>query len=110
TSRALASTCNAGMITFLKISLQALSTRALFLLKVRHLPSSLAVGFGGGGGGVLIVTRVEPLAEQLPASDVAVTVISILAPGATPVVSSEAFNPSLLIEPAVALHSYRTVP
>src|SRR5262245_49135667 len=98
------------MIWFLKTSLHALSTRALFRLKVTHLPSSVAVGFGGGGGGTLIVTRVEPLAEQFPASDVAVTLMSIVVPAATPVVSSDALRPSPVIVPDVALHSYLTVP
>src|SRR5262249_62202321 len=63
-----------------------------------------------GGGGVLTLTRVEPLARHPPASEVAVTVTSIVEPGAAPVVSSTAVRPLPLTVPAVALHSYRTAP
>src|SRR5215510_2245812 len=101
TSLAVGSACNAGITRFCKISLQALSTRALLRLKLVHCPSSLNVGSGGGGGGgALRLTRVEPLAEQLPALEVALTVISIVEPGVTPVVSSTAVRSLALIVPA----------
>src|SRR5262245_18293271 len=110
TRLAVGSACNAETTRFCKISLQALSTRALLRLKVVHWPISLNVGGGGGGGGLFTVTRVEPLAEQPPASEVAVTVMSIVEPGAAPVVSSTAAMPLPLRVPAVTLHSYRTAP
>src|SRR5215475_3715086 len=110
TSLAVGSACIAGTTRFCKISLQALSTRALLRLKVIHWPISLYLGVGGGSGGVLTVTRVEPLAEQPPASEVAVTVMSIVEPGVAPVVSSVAVRPLPLTVPAVTLHWYRTAP
>src|SRR5215510_931568 len=111
TSLAVGSACNAGITRFWRISLQALSTRALLRLKLVHCPSSLYVGGGGGGGGGCFrLTRVAPLAEQLPALDVALTVISIVAPGVTPVVSSTAVRSLALMVPADDVHSYRTVP
>src|SRR5262249_54113553 len=106
TSLAVGSDCKAGITRFCRISLQALSTRALLRLKLVHCPSSLNVGGGGGGGGgCLGLIRVEPLAEQLPTLEIALTVISIVAPGITPVVSSTAFRPLPLIVPDVAVQS-----
>src|SRR5215813_4292559 len=110
TSLAVGSACNAGTTRFCRISLQALSTRALLSLKVMHWPISLYVGGGGGGGGVFTLTRVEPLAEQPPASEVALTVTSIVEPCLAPVVSSTTFRPLPLMVPAVVDHSYRASP
>src|SRR5262249_59410491 len=110
TSLAVGSACNAETTRFCKISLQALSTRALLRLKLVHWPISLYVGGGGCIGGVFTVTRVEPLAEQPPASETAVTVMLIDEPEAAPVVSSTAVWPLPLTGPAVTLHSYRTAP
>src|SRR5215475_7886667 len=110
TSLAVGSACIAGTTRFCKISLQALSTRALLRLKVIHWPISLYLGGSGRGGGVFTLTRVEPLAEQPPDSEVALTVTSIVEPGAAPVVSSTADRPLPLMVPAVAVHSYRTPP
>src|ERR1051326_3200691 len=92
---AFGSAWRAGMTLLLKTSLQALSTRALFRLKVVHWSITLAFGLTGGGGGVttLILVRAVPLAEQLPASEVARTVTSMVVPPVTPVVSSVAVKP-----------------
>src|SRR5262245_1567298 len=106
TSLAVGSACIAGITRFCRISLQALSTRALLRLKLVHWPISLKVGGGGGGGGgALRLMRAEPLAEQLPTSEVAVTVTSMFEPGVTPVVSSTAFRSLPLIVPDDAVQS-----
>src|SRR5262245_45642587 len=98
------SACRAEMTWVLRKSLHALSTRALLRLKLVQLPRSRAIGFSTGGG-ILVVTRVDPLAEQLPESEVALTVTSIVAPGATPVVSSTAVSPLPEMEPDDVVHS-----
>ena len=80
-----------------------MSTRALFRLKVEHWPNSVATGFGGAAG-TRSENRVAPLAEQLPTSEVALTITSIVEPGVTPVVSIVALVPRPLIEPADVVH------
>src|SRR5215210_5974678 len=90
------SACSAGITLVCKMFLQALSTRALLRLKVVQLSMTLAFGRGlsiGGGGGRLMLVRAVPLAEQLPTSEVALTVTSMVVPGVTPVVSSVALVP-----------------